>query len=135
MLKRKLIASKMKTPDGTILHSKHAHDYVSHKDANGKTYALDGGNEYIRVVGDILDLEDVSVYEDAPFEILRENLFWGTYGKDGDQPFKKVTLSEMSDDHIKAVIKTQVHISDWLKEKLMNEIYFRDLNPDLKIAE
>ena len=33
----------MRTPDGTILESKHRHDYVTHLDANGNEYMLDGG--------------------------------------------------------------------------------------------
>jgi len=32
--KPKILSSKMKPPDGTILESKHRHDYVTHMDAN-----------------------------------------------------------------------------------------------------
>ena len=31
-----ILNSRMRTPDGTILESKHRHDYVTHTDANGK---------------------------------------------------------------------------------------------------
>lgn len=34
----KLLANRIITPDGTMLQSKHRHDYVTHIDANGKEY-------------------------------------------------------------------------------------------------
>ena len=44
----KLIRSCLETPDGTILQSRSRHDYRQHLDANGKTYMLDGGLDYVR---------------------------------------------------------------------------------------
>ena len=43
-----LILSRIQTPDGTVLTSYHRHDYVTHTDANGEEYCLDGGNDYQR---------------------------------------------------------------------------------------
>ena len=40
---KKLLANRWQTPDGTILWSKHRHDYVEHWDKNGEYYAIDGG--------------------------------------------------------------------------------------------
>ena len=45
-MEKKLILSRIRTPDGTILTSYHQHDYVTHTDKNGETYMLDGGSEY-----------------------------------------------------------------------------------------
>ena len=53
----------MRTPDGTILESKHRHDYVTHLDANGKEYMLDGGLAYVRSSA-YGDEEMLTVYDD-----------------------------------------------------------------------
>jgi len=37
-----ILSNRMKTPDETILESINRHDYVTHTDANGKEYMLDG---------------------------------------------------------------------------------------------
>jgi hypothetical protein len=39
----RIVANRIRTPDGTILESKHRHDYVTYTDANGKQYMVDGG--------------------------------------------------------------------------------------------
>ena len=41
----------IKTPDGTIIESKHRHDFVCHKDKNGNTYCVDGGLDYLKRIG------------------------------------------------------------------------------------
>lgn len=98
-----LIRNAIKTPDGTILESTHRHDYKEHTDANGKTYMVDGGLEYVRCSahGDEVHL---SLYDDEPHDIQASVLKWGTYGINGDQPLKYVTIAEMDTAHIEAVL-------------------------------
>jgi hypothetical protein len=48
---------------------------------------------------------------------IREWMHWGTYGKNGDQPLKYVLLKDMSDEHIQAILETQVHIKGSFYEK------------------
>ena len=104
-MERQLILSQIQTPDGTILKSMHVHDYVTHLDANGETYMIDGGNEYQRYTLNKEPFKDLSIYSDAPFEIIRENYHRGGRGKNGDEPLKWVPLSKMSDEWLKKSIK------------------------------
>ena len=118
----RLLRNKWKTPDGTILESRHRHDYVGHDDADGNTYFVDGGQDYIRSTG---GMEDLCVYfEDQPHEFLRDNVFWGPYGKNGDQPLKYIPISEMTTGHLAAVITTQTP-TPWLKEVIDTEYSHR----------
>lgn len=105
MKERQLIYNAIRTPDGTILHSKHRHDCISHLDANGEEYLNDGGNDYIRRSINNIEALDISVYDDAPFEVIRELVFRGSRGKDGKQPLKYIKLSEIDDDYLQALIE------------------------------
>ena len=104
-MEKKLILSQIQTPDGTILKSMHVHDYVTHLDANGETYMLDGGNEYQRYNITKEPFKDLSIYSDAPFEVIRENYCRGGRGKDGLQPLTWVPLSKMSNEWLTNCIK------------------------------
>lgn len=104
MADRKLIFNAIRTPDGTVIRSRTTHDYVSHDDkVTGKMYFVDGGLQYQRR-SNHGDEVDVSIYSDAPHEVRRHALEWGTYGIKGDQPLTYVPISKMSDDHLAAVI-------------------------------
>ena len=123
-----ILSSRMRTPDGTILESIHRHDYVTHMDANGKEYMLDGGCAYIRrsING---DEELLTVTTDDSHSVIREAVTWGTYGKNGDEPFKRVKLANMTDDHIAACIETQMAtMLPALYEVMQNELEYRNEN-------
>jgi hypothetical protein len=98
-----LILNAMRTPDGTVIQSRHRHDYVTHTDENGKVYMVDGGLDYIRRSVH-KDQEDMSLYDNEPHEVQAKVLTWGTYGKNGDQPLQHVSISEMSTAHIGNVL-------------------------------
>ena len=99
-----LILNALRTPDGTVIQSRHRHDYVTYTDANGKEYMVDGGLDYLRrSIHD--DQIDLSEYDDAPPERQRELLTWGTYGIKGDQPLQYKTIEEMETGHLEAVVK------------------------------
>ena len=121
---RKLMLNRIRTPDQTILESRNVHDYKSHLDKNGEIYMNDGGVEYIRRSVNIEPYEDLSLYSDDPFEILRENITWGTYGKNGNEPLHYKSVSNMSTNHIKAIL-SQYRLADYLKEVFEKEIFFR----------
>lgn len=120
----KLIRNAMVTPDGTWLQSRQRHDYVSHTDANGLTYMVDGGLDYSRrsrTEGGI----NKCVYDDSPHEEQREAAEWGTYGKGGDGPLVFVTIASMSTNHIIAVLETQPKINAQLRNVMEAELLYR----------
>lgn len=121
-----LIRNAMRTPDGTVIESRNRHDYVSHTDANGKFYMVDGGINYIRRTAHG-DEEDLSLYDDEPHEVQREVLKWGSYGKDGKQPLRLIPISEMETSHIKAVLDT-CNPSLVYKNCMIKELENRDGN-------
>jgi hypothetical protein len=125
-----LVRNAIQTPDGTILVSRNRHDYQSHTDANGKTYVVDGGLDYIRasVHEDQISL---AVYDTDEFWLVRESVEWGTYGKDGDQPLSYVKLSDMDTAHIEAVLETQqLFIRPVIRKAMELELEHRGLRDE-----
>lgn len=103
-MEKKLIYNAIRTPDGTVIESRHRHDYVSHTDKNGDYYSNDGGVDYLhRTVNDI-PAEDLSLYEDAPHEVIREYLSRGGRGIDGTEPLKYVLMKDINDEWLDAII-------------------------------
>ena len=100
---REILSNRMRSPDGTMLESKHRHDYVTHMDANGKEYMLDGGLDYVRH-SDHGDEEMLTLMSNDDHELLRLHLKWGTYGKQGDQPLSYVAIFVMETEHLQACI-------------------------------
>ena len=121
----KIIRNAIKTPDGTVLESRHVHDCKTYIDTvSGKTYMVDGGLDYAHTTMND-DQVDMCVYSDSPHDEVREALTWGTYGKDGDQELSYVKLKDMSTDHIQAVLANVKNIYPQYKEAMENELNYR----------
>ena len=102
MTESKLYFSSIITPDGTQLVSRHRHDYKEYIDTiTGDTYVLDGGTEYIRMSINEVPSTPGFVYVDDPHELKRQCKVWGTYGKNGNEPFRYISVAEMEDAHLK----------------------------------
>lgn len=122
----KIIRNRIRTPDGTILESRHRHDYVSYTDANGETYMTDGGTSYFRRSMNSEPYEDLSVTLEDGHELVRWNLLWGTYGKDGKQPLKLVCLADMDTDHIQACLDNVPNMIPAFRTAMGNELEYRE---------
>jgi hypothetical protein len=122
---RKLIKNSIKCPDGVILTSRHRHDFVSHKDKNGELYYTDGGLSYLKRSVNIKPYEDLSLYTTDSFEKLREGLEWATYGRNGNEELHYKSISNMSSNHIKAIL-LNCKVADYMKELFEKEIAFRN---------
>ena len=121
-----ILRNMMRTPDGTMLHSVHRHDYREHQDANGNIYMLDGGLEYVRCSahGDE-EMFTVNVADDHG--VIREVVTWGTFGKKGDNPYKQVKIADMETEHLQACLDTQeATMRPVLYKVMQDEMEYRD---------
>jgi len=119
-----IIRNALRTPDGTVIRSRHRHDYVTHTDANGKEYMVDGGIDYIRSSANG-DEEDMVVTTEDSFEEVRQACDWGTYGINGDQPLSYIKLCNMETAHIEAVLQNVSRINPAIKASMEHELEYR----------
>jgi hypothetical protein len=122
---KKLIKNSIMTPDGTILTSRHRHDYQFHKDTNSEIYVNDGGIDYLKRSINKEPYIDLSLYSDDPFEKLREGIEWATFGKNGNETLHYKSISNMSTNHIKAIL-LNCKVADYMKELFEKEISHRN---------
>ena len=128
MEKARIVSNRILTPDGTILESMHRHDYVTYEDANGLEYMVDGGLDYLRRnVHDDAPYIELSVYSDSPHDVIREVFKWGTRGKDGRKPLTYVPLKDLTTEHIEAILETQTHIQEFIRNIFLDELNFRKI--------
>jgi len=103
-MEKQLIYNSVKCLNcGEILVSYHRHDYKTCSCENETM--VDGGLDYGRYGGkDLSFVETNYLYDDAPFEVIREHIYRGGRGIDGKQPLKYVKLSEVDDEWLGAII-------------------------------
>jgi len=122
----RLLRNAIQTPDGTILESRHRHDYKEYEDANGWVYMVDGGLDYVRrTTNKNAPAKDLTLTEDDPHFFLRDYVTWGTYGKQQDQPKFYITIADMSDGHLQAVLDTQKNMYPQVRDLMKAELEYR----------
>ena len=123
-----IIRNALITPDGTLLESKHRHDYQGHTDTiTGEYLFVDGGLDYFRGSINIVKPTFLHVTTEDVFELQREAFTWGSYGKKGDEPKHYIKLMDMQTEHIKAILETQWQIEGTYVEKLFQqELEYRE---------
>ena len=127
-----IIANAIMCPDGTYLRSYHRHDYKEHLDkVSGEVYIVDGGNEYLRRSLNATTATSMDVYLSDPFETVRRNFAWKSYGRNGEHiPYGVyIYLCNMDTEHICAILETQTQIKGTYVEDLMKqELAYRKEN-------
>ena len=124
-----MISNGLQTPDGTIIYSRTRYDYVTHRDANGREYTIDGGLYYVRSSA-WGDEQLMTVTTEDDHEQVREACVWGTYGINGDQPLQHKKLADMDRDHINAVLETYPQMHGGIKTAMLNELEYRRNNDE-----
>ena len=109
--------------------SESSHDFVTCK--CGKV-SNDGGRLYQRILGNpedykitTISIPDTEESFKENHEVLRVELSWGTYGKDGKSKYKRVEIYRLTTEHIEAILLTQNQINAVLKKVLVNELKYR----------
>lgn len=125
-MNRQLVANYVRCRQcGTVLQSLFRHDYKTCL-CDNKTIA-DGGLSYIRFGGkDLKWVEPIAVYDDEPFEKVRQHMYRIGYGRDMKGPFHITRLFEMTDGHLEAM-KT-FGCADWQKSLIEKEKQYREDN-------
>ncbi len=117
-----IVHNQICTPDGTVLVSRHTHDYKTHKDLNGLTYMVDGGLSYLRRnIHKEFPYKEMSLYVGDEHSRLRELVTWGCWSSG---VLKYIPIKQMSRAHITNIVSdgyTGSHV-----DIMINEIEWRD---------
>jgi hypothetical protein len=119
-----IICNAIITPDGTYLRSYHRHDYKEHLDKlTGEVFIVDGGTDYLRRSINTTPATSMDVYLSDPFKAIREAFVWKSYGKNGEHiPHGiYISLQDMTDEHLNAILDTQYHIKGTYVEDLIKQ--------------
>lgn len=123
---QQILVNKIQTPDGTILESRHRHDYVSCLDTTtGEWYSTDGGLDYIRRSINSVPAKELDVFVGDQHTKIREEFRWGSYGIDGKGPKVLITLKDLTNEHIEAILSTQWQTPDFIRDVFLAEVDFR----------
>jgi len=117
-----LVYNAIRTPDGTLLESRHRHDYLEHKDANGETYMVDGGREYLRRNVTEEPYEELSLYLGDDHDKVREVVRWGKLLESGQVQW--ITVADLTTPHLEAILEGG-HAGGAIKVVLLEEYWQR----------
>lgn len=127
----KIIFNAIRCPDGTVLESKSRWDYQSHTQADGRTYAVDGGNDYQRIAAPDHDYKNLAVTTEDDHSLIREAFTWkSVLDADGNPLNAPVVrkLKDISDDHLRALVDyTVTGYPNWVNRVIVSELNWREI--------
>jgi len=123
---KQILYNAIRTPDGTLLESRYTHDYKTHIDYNSEVYMVDGGREYLRRSITKEPAKELTLYVGDDHELIRQVFTWRTFGLNGIQSVQYKTIANLGIAHIQAILKTQIHIPDYMKDIFKEELKYRE---------
>ncbi|QEG08528.1 hypothetical protein [Aeromonas phage 4L372D] len=103
-----LLYNAIKCPDGTLLVSRHQHDFQMHIQQDGREYFVDGGLLHQRIGYSDNKYTNLCVYSDDSHEKIREHFEWTrSFDKEINnlpQP-ETIKLKDITDDHLMALVE------------------------------
>ena len=103
-----LLYNAIKCPDGTLIVSRHQHDFQMHRQEDGREYSVDGGLLYQLIGYSDNEYTNLCVYSDDPHEKIREHFEWiRTFDKDMNKlPEPEIIkLKDITDDHLMKLVE------------------------------
>lgn len=126
-----ILRNRIRTPDGTILESRHRHDYRTYVDANGLEYMVDGGLSYLRrTVHPDAPYEELTLYANEDHEKLRAEVVWGAIV---DHNTQYLPIKQMSKAHINAILDDGY--KGPIVELMKREVLYREETESLSEAK
>jgi hypothetical protein len=124
----RILANRIMTPDGTILHSTHRWDCQTHTDTvTGEYYMIDGGNDYVRGSVNKIPAKSLLVTTRSPHEEIR-NVFMWTRRYDADMNLlpepERIPLKDITDSHLSALVDWTS--GDYINRIMVDEKFYRD---------
>src|SRR5690554_4080122 len=111
-MEAQIIYNAIRCPDGTLLESKHRHDYNEHTQEDGRIYAVDGGLDYSRRAFSDNEYEELLVTTEDGIETIREIFKWTSVldenGERLEQPVRR-KLKDLDDQHV-------LNLIEWTRE-------------------
>ena len=114
-----LLYNAIKCPDGTLLVSRHQHDFQMHVQEDGREYFVDGGLAYQRIGYSDNEYTNLCVHSDDQHEKIREYFEWTRhFDKDMNKlPRPEVIkLKDITDEHLMALV-------EWTNDGYPKEIH------------
>ena len=125
-----LLHNSIMCPDGTVLVSKHQHDFQMHKQQDGREYFVDGGLQYQRIGYSDKEYVDLSVYSEEPHEKIREYFEWTrNFDKDMNKlPEPEIIkLKDITDDYLMKLVEwTNCECHKEIHKVFVDEIEYRN---------
>lgn len=122
---RKIVFNRIRTPDGTLLTSTHRHDFVAYLDANGCKYVVDGGLDYLRrSYPSDFPPDELSIYSDASFDVIRESVAWNIESASDHSPHW-VAIEQLDTKYIRQILDSPRWIAQRMRKILEQELAFR----------
>jgi hypothetical protein len=85
---------------------------------------VDGGLDYMRYgAKDMSKIKSIGIYADDDYEVVRKFATRGSRGPDGKHPLLWISICDMDDDYLQAVV--DYGGADWHIDLIKKEIEYR----------
>ena len=127
-----LLVNKIICPDGTVLESRHRHDYQEHEQEDGRVYLVDGGLDYQRIGFSDTEFTNCTYHVGDDHSKIREHFTWKSIldenGERLEQPIYR-KLKDLTDAHIYALIEfTAEDYPQFINDLFIAEKSYREEN-------